>query len=141
MILEPEIKEGFITGFSMQLPKIDNTIRNTLSFKNLQLCAKTSEAGEIMLTVEGRDITKPISQVLGEIESASTIKIERIKTKVGVRNQKGGKVTITESDRGMLAKGKIYLELEGEPYIYYSKKPNIKVVEGDVEVRINNWVD
>ncbi len=139
--LEPEIEEGLIVGFTMQIPTIDTTIRNTLSFKGLQLCAKSSDSGDITLTVEGRGITNPISEVIAEIETANSIRVEGIKAKVGVRNQVGGKIIISENDRGMLAKGKIRLEMEGEPYIYYNKTPRIKVIQGDVELKVIGWAD
>lgn len=139
--LEPEFEEGLIVGFTMQIPTIDRTIRNTLSFEGLQLCAQSSDSGNITLTVEGRGITNPISEIIAEIETATSIRVEGIKAKVGVRNQVGGKVIISENDRGMLAKGKIRLELEGEPYIYYNKTPKINVAQGDAELKIIGWVD
>lgn len=139
--LEPEFEEGLIVGFTMQIPTIDRTIRNTLSFEGLQLCAQSSDSGNITLTVEGRGITNPISEIIAEIETATLIRVEGIKAKVGVRNQVGGKVIISENDRGMLAKGKIRLELEGEPYIYYNKTPKINVTQGDAELKVIGWVD
>lgn len=139
--LEPEFEEGLIVGFTMQIPTIDRTIRNTLSFEGLQLCAQSSDSGNITLTVEGRGITNPISEIIAEIETATSIRVEGIKAKVGVRNQVGGKVIISENDRGMLAKGKIRLELEGEPYIYYNKTPKINVAQGDAELKVIGWVD
>ena len=141
MKLEPEFEEGLIVGFTMQIPTIDRTIRNTLSFEGLQLCAQSSDSGNITLTVEGRGITNPISEIIAEIETATLIRVEGIKAKVGVRNQVGGKVIISENDRGMLAKGKIRLELEGEPYIYYNKTPKINVTQGDAELKVIGWVD
>ena len=139
--LKPKVEEGLIVGFSMQIPSIDTTIRNTLSFHGLQLCARTSDSGDITLTVQGRGITNPISEVIAEIEEASSIRAESIRTKWGVRNQVGGKVVISENNKGMLTKGIIRLEMEGEPYIYYNKMPRVKVTQGDIGLKVIGWDD
>ena len=139
--LKPKVEQGLIVGFSMQIPSIDTTVRNTLSFRGLQLCARTSDSGDITLTVQGRGITNPISEVIAEIEEASSIRVESIRTKWGVRNQVGGKVVISENNKGMLAKGKIRLEMEGEPYIYYNKMPQVKVTQGDIGLKVIGWDD
>lgn len=139
--LRPKVEQGLIVGFSMQIPSIDTTVRNTLSFRGLQLCARTSDSGDITLTVQGRGITNPISEVIAEIEEASSIQVESIRTKWGVRNQVGGKIIINENNKGMLTKGKIRLEMEGEPYIYYKGIPRIKVTQGDIGLKVIGWDD
>ncbi len=139
--VDPRYKEDVIVGFEIKLPDFDSKKCNTLKFEGLQLCAKASDRGEVTLTASGRGIPNKQSVTIGEIQESSKITIQKVNGLLGVKNQRGGAITITESSAGMLNKGIIEIQFEGAPYIIMSKKPTVEVVEGDVKVDSLGWDD
>lgn len=139
--LEANKENGQIKSFTMALPKIDTTRRNSISFEGLELGARLEEQGEIVLTVGGRAVPKESSTVIAKIDTGVTTRIQKINAAVGVKRQVGGSITISEEDRRNLELGFIELRFEGSPYITYTRVPDVEVTEGNLDIRVVGWSD
>ncbi len=107
--------------------------------KNISLTFKatldipTTFNKDIVLTVEGASLEESKEILLAKVEAAVDVAVTPARVKVGLAGQTGGKVTVTETKAGNIAKGKIFLALE-ESTMRYSKAPRVEVTEGDLKV-------
>ena len=93
----------------------------------------TKDATEIKITATGeRAIDEDVSVVAVKVKSPVTFTYDAMPIKVGLQNQDyTGKVTITETDKGMMQRGDIILKTDAEGY-KFSDKGAVKVTSGDL---------
>ena len=97
---------------------------------------KIEQAGDITLVAESRNFDKDIKLKLGTVKEAVKVEAKAMTVKVGLKDQKGGKVVITETEAEMLPRGK---EIVVE--VAKNSKAGINVVDAKVEsedVQIKN---
>lgn len=139
--ITPIIEEERVTGFEFIVPELDATVRNTITFEDVLVCADVTQKGNVVLNMDGRGVDKGDSIVIGQIKAPVKIEAEGFKAQVGIKNQTGGKVIIRETEKSMLNKGLITLEIDAQEGIDFRSKPNVEVIEGDVKVKVIGWDD
>ena len=128
-------KEGFLVGFSFDIPTgIDVAKLNEIQFNNVRMYAPNGTSGDVKVLVEVVGIKEKASVVVAEIKPVSTVNIEPFKLKVAVKDQVGGKIIITETDKDMIQRGTIELEIEKQPGISFPKEPTVTVIQGDIRL-------
>ncbi len=128
-------KEDFLVGFNFDVPKnIDTTKLNEIQFNNIRVYAPNGTSGDVKVSVEVVGIKEKASVVVAEIKPISTVNIEPVKLKVAVKDQVGGKVIISETDKDMIQRGTIELEIEKQSGISFPKEPVVTVIEGDIKL-------
>ncbi|PHV70143.1 hypothetical protein CS063_11745 [Sporanaerobium hydrogeniformans] len=129
-------KDGYITGFSFKAPaSLSSTKVDEITFKDLKVFVPLNEEGDITLTTTGRALAEEASTVALSVKAPVEVESEALTLKVGLKDQKGGKITIKETDKAMLKANQLIVELPAEQGMTFSKtKPVIKVVEGDLQI-------
>ncbi|HHX60522.1 MAG TPA: copper amine oxidase N-terminal domain-containing protein [Epulopiscium sp.] len=88
---------------------------------------------DIVLLMGGASLQKEKEVLVAKVETPVAVQVTPARVKVGLANQTGGAVTLTETKAGNMAKGKIFLALE-ESTMRYSKAPTVEVTKGDLRV-------
>ena len=134
-----EIEDEKVVGFTFKLAGIQTEDKiDEVSF-GLELSAGIEEKGEVKLTAESRDFQEAISGVVAEIRSAVEVTAEAVTLKTGLMNQEGGKITVKESEAGVLSRSEqflVYLPSVKGISIQTAKDklPEVKVTEGDAQI-------
>lgn len=137
----PIMQNDLVTGFEFVVPELDHTISNTITFKNVLVYADVTQKGNVVLSMDGRGVDKGDSIVIGQIKSPISTDVQGFKAQVGIKNQIGGKVIISETGKSMLNKGILTLEIDEQEGITFRGEPDVEVVEGDLKVRVVGWDD
>ena len=133
--LNSEYKNDFLIGFNFDVPKsIDTSKLNEIQFNDVQVYAPKGAQGDVKLSVNISGLQEQASAVVATIKPVTSVTIEPIRLKVGFKDQVGGKIIITETDKDMIQEGVIELEIEEEKGITYSKEPVVTVVSGDIKI-------
>lgn len=140
-LITPIKQDEFITGFEFVVPELDHTIRNTITFRNVLVYADVTQKGNVVLNMDGRGVDQGDSIIIGQIKSPITTDVQGFRAQVGIKNQIGGKVTISETGKSMLSKGLLTLEIDAQEGINFRGEPDVEVVEGDLKVRVVGWDD
>ncbi|WP_069999581.1 copper amine oxidase N-terminal domain-containing protein [Cellulosilyticum sp. I15G10I2] len=128
-------KEGFLIGFSFDVPKgIDTTKLNEIQFNNVLVYAPNGTEGEVKIRANIAGIMDAASASVAVIKPLSAVNIEPIRLKAGVKDQVGGRIIITETDKDMIQAGIIELEIEKESGISFPKEPIVTVITGDIKL-------
>lgn len=86
----------------------------------------SAEDVEMNVTVSGRAVGGETSALVAKVSAPVTVKAEGMTLSVGQAGQEGGKIVITETDKGMIDKGDLVLKL-GEDNGISFKKADLKV--------------
>lgn len=124
------VEDEKVVGFTMKLPateKIDKFNFKANVFVGLE------ESGEVKLSVSGRGIGEEISKVIVNAKKSIDVTSEVAVIKTGLKGQKAGKITITETEKEMIKKGNVEIVLPYERGITFAAKPEVKVT-GDLQV-------
>ncbi|WP_069999296.1 copper amine oxidase N-terminal domain-containing protein [Cellulosilyticum sp. I15G10I2] len=107
-----------------------------ITFKDLKVWTPVNVEGDIKLTAEGRTLGEKLEVVALNAKAPVTITSEELTVKTGLKAQVGGKVTLTETDKGMLKQNELLeFTVDGRPTGFtFSDKPVVKVVSGDVQI-------
>lgn len=128
-------KDGYLTGFSFDVPRsIDKDELNEIQFENVAVYAPSNASGNVKLLVNIVGIKEDDAATVAVIKEVTGLTFEPIRLKVGVKDQKGGRLVITETDKDMIQAGVIELEIEAEAGITFPDKPEVTVVEGDIKL-------
>lgn len=116
-----------VEGLVLDTALIEDNKVNEIVFE-FQVEGKVEHAGDITLVAESRNFDKEIELKLGTVKEAVKVEAEAMTVKVGLKDQKGGKVVITETEAEMLPRGKeIVLDVAKD------SKEGINVVDAKVE--------
>jgi hypothetical protein len=128
-------KDGYLTGFSFDVPKsIDEDELNEIQFEGVTVYAPSNASGNVKLLVNIAGIKEAGAATVASIKEVTEMTLEPIRLKVGVKDQKGGRLVITETDKDMIQAGIIELEIEAESGITFPDKPEVTVIEGDIKL-------
>ncbi|MHC1749528.1 MAG: stalk domain-containing protein [Cellulosilyticaceae bacterium] len=126
-----------VVGFTF-LPKglADSSKVEKYTFEDFKVEVNINNTGKVKLTAEGtRSFGETLETEAVNIVTPVEVKAEPITVKVGLKEQVGGKVTIKETDKGMLKKGEsLVIDLEDEEGMKFSGKPTVKVTGGDLKL-------
>lgn len=134
--------DDYITGFTFTTPTLDTTKSNKLTFEDVSVFVPLTAEGDITLTAEGRALVEEVSIKAISVKAPVEVTTEDLTLKVGLKDQKGGKITIKETDADMLAAKNIEIALPTQTGLTFSStKPVVKVTAGDIvlgDVKIEN---
>ena len=138
-IKEVEIEDGKVVGFTFK-PETSQTKDKLDAFKfTFEMPASIEQKGEVKVSVTSRDLDEAVSGVIANVRSAVEITSEAIVLKTGLMNQVGGKITITETEAGVLNRNEqvmVYLPTVKGITFSTSKNelPTVEVKSGDAQV-------
>ena len=114
--------------------KLTSTEKEDFTYKlNVYTNLDTADATEVKITASGeRAIDEEVSVVAVKVIAPITYTFDSMPVKVGLQKQQyAGKITITETDKGMIQRGEIVLKTAAEGY-KFSGKGEVKVTSGDL---------
>ena len=123
------VKDGEI---HMNLDDIDGTKINTLVME-FQVYADVDQNGPITLTAESKNFQKEIITEIGTVKAPFKVVAEALTLQVGLQGQVGGKVAITETDKGTFRNGETFT-LKAKKDYFEVEDAKVEVTEGDLEV-------
>ena len=124
---------GKISSFEIRFYNTYNNKIDTFTFEDVIIHAPLGNEGEIVLKAEGRAIDSEVETTVVEIVDVVDLESDAMTVKVGLKDQKGGKVVISENEKGIFQKGKqLVFDIEEEEGLTFTGKPEIKVTEGDL---------
>ena len=133
------VEDGKCKSISLKVPGIDNETRDRISIEGLEIVADLGQSGNIIVSVESRDLDAPLTGVIAEIEENTYVSVTKMTGTYGVKKQVGGAVVISEEEKRALEIGEIRLTFEGKDFIDYIKVPEIEVVEGNIKLGKAYW--
>ena len=131
--------DDYIVGFSFTAPAgLSSTKIDEITFEDLKVFVPLNVEGDITITTTGRALAEEASTVALNVKAPVEVATEALTLKVGLKDQKGGKITVKETAKGMLKANQLIVELPEEEAMTFSTKsahkPVIKVVEGDLQI-------
>ena len=126
--------EGRVYGFTARFPKLDPAKADTLKI-TLPVATDVQSTGDVTLKVsnlytrytEKDEVSAVIANIIAPIEVA----LDKAAIKVGLQGQEAGKITIKETDKGMLERGWLFLSAADVEGITFAKVPTITTSPSD----------
>ena len=122
------IKDGEI---QMDLKDINRDKINTITME-FEVYADVNQAGPITLVAESKNFTEDMEVEIGTVKAPFAVKAEALTVKVGLQSQVGGKIAISETDKGMFEKGETFTVKATKYFDIDDAK--VEVTEGDLEI-------
>ena len=138
-ITSVEIEDEKVVGFTFK-PSTEYVAQALDSFTfKLDVLAGIEQEGEVKVSVKNRDLDEIVTAVIANIRSAVEVTSEAVVLKTGLMGQEGGKITITESEAGVLGRSEqviVYLpEVRGISFSdSRNELPEVTVKEGDIQI-------
>lgn len=101
---ELDAKKEKVTGLVLDTAQLDANAINKVVFE-FEVEGRVDNTGDITLTAESRSFQEDITLKLGTVKETVKVEAAPMTVKVGLKDQKGGKVVITETDAEMLPRG------------------------------------
>lgn len=129
------VEDKKVVGFTLNTT---SSVLATTSIDKITINADVNmgleESGEATLAVTGRAIGEELTKVVATAKQSIEVKTEAAVLKVGLKGQEAGKITITETEKEMIKKGKdIEITLPAEKGITFAEAPEVKVT-GDLQI-------
>jgi hypothetical protein len=125
--------DDYITGFSFTTPTFTGSDAHEITFEDVEVFVPLTAKGDVTLTAEGRALAEEVSVKAISVKAPVEVTTEAMTLKVGLKDQKAGKITIKETDSEMLTTKNLEIELPTEKGLTFSStKPVVKVTEGDL---------
>ena len=129
------VEDKKVVGFTLNTT---SSVLATTSIDKITINADVNmgleESGEATLAVTGRAIGEELTKVAATAKQSIEVKTEAAVLKVGLKGQEAGKITITETEKEMIKKGKdIEITLPAEKGITFAEAPEVKVT-GDLQI-------
>jgi hypothetical protein len=103
----------------------------------LELVTELTDEGDVTITASGkRAIGEDLQVVVATVAKPVTVKTEAAVLKAGLKDQKAGKITITETEAGNIEKGSIIITFDKK--LSLDDVPTIEVVSGDLVLDLDN---
>ena len=126
--------EGQVIGFTGYFHRLDEEKSNEIKI-TMPVAAPLQATGDIKLTASNlftRTYEKDVECVVANIVAPITVEVEQAAIKVGLQDQTAGKVTIKETDKGMIERGWIFLAAEDlQDGITFDVAPTVTVVNAN----------
>ena len=126
--------EGKVYGFTLRFPELKNTEADKLKI-TAPISTDVQAKGDVTLKVSNlytRYTEKDeISCVVANIVEPISVAVDKAAIKVGLQGQQAGKITIKETDKGMLERGWLFLSAADVDGITFAKMPTITTSPSD----------
>ena len=108
---------------------------NEFKFK-VNVGAKASQEGPVVVVASSKNFEEDMKVEVAKVDAAVQVKSEALTVKAGLKDQKGGKIVITETKEERLAKNKeIRIACAEDKYGFDIKDAKVEVTGGDIEVK------
>ncbi len=125
--------DGYVTGFTGYFDRLSSSDSNELKI-TMPVATSLQATGEVKLTASNlftRTYKEDVTCVVAKIVEPITVEVENAAIKVGLQDQAAGKITIKETDKGMIERGWMFLSAEDfQNGITFDAAPSIEV-KGD----------
>ncbi len=130
MSFYPIIQNGKAIGF--EVPQLPGT---TMKYDfALTLEVPVSVDGEVELVAEGRSLLNTLTATILEVTPPVSITMAPMHLKLGLKDQTGGKIVITETAHGSIRQDThLFIKIE-ESQVVFTKPPIVQVVSGDIRL-------
>ncbi len=129
-------KDDELIGFVIKTAGKDSDLEKFIDGKELKVITKLDTEGDITLSTYGRYVEEQ-KVVVAEAKPNFTIKAEAMTLKVGQSKQVGGKLVITENEKGAFSKNSVItLNLADEYGISFTELPKV-TVDGSSKVKVD----
>lgn len=124
------VENNKVIGFEMsRLPEGSKSYTFTVD-----LVIPVTTSGKISIVAEGRSLIETLRTNVLEVTQPFTIDVSPFKVQVGLKDQVGGAITISETSNGNIKQGKSIIIQVEESAMKFTKAPSIKVIEGDIRL-------
>ena len=121
-----------VIGFTVEVEATDDI--DEINVK-ANVTADLETKGDITVKASGHGVAGEASAVIAVVKQPVTVTAEEAVLKVGLKGQTAGKITLTETEAGMLKSGKkLEVYLENASGITIAEEPTVKVTEGDLSI-------
>jgi len=142
-------KDDYVVGFTATAtPKsgktgFDTTDQAEIKVEDLTVYTALGTSGDVKVKASGRALGYEGSTTAINIKPAVTVTTEPMTIKVGLKEQKGGKIVIKEADKGVIEQGKwLYIKLDDSDSGLKLKDTDldkiITVTEGDLVLDLDS---
>jgi hypothetical protein len=127
-------EDDYVVGASFKLNNVATSGETELEFKDIPVYAALGAKGDVTVTVNGRALGDEASTVAMNIKEAVSITASPMTIKVGLKEQVGGKLVITEADAGIIKQGEfIYVKIDdSDTTLKLKDEGDIEVTSGDL---------
>lgn len=127
---DPITENRKVIGF-----EIEKLPESVLSYKiEVDVVIPGSIEGVVTVLAEGRSLIESLEGEVLNIIKPCEIEVKPFDAKVGIKDQVGGSITLTEVGAGAVLQGEnIVIKLE-ESAIKFTKVPNLTVIKGDIRL-------
>ena len=108
--LAADIKLNSDDKNEFEISKFPSIKDNEIEFE-VEINIPAKFKGDLSVTVEGRSIGEAKEVKLAEVKAPVTVEVEAMSIKAGTRENTGGTITIKETDKKMINRGKLIIQL------------------------------
>jgi len=134
-------QDGQVIGFTAVYPELTAEKADKLKI-TIPVATNVQATGEIKVKANNlftRSDIEDVECVVGKVVEPIKVDVETAQIKVGLQAQKAGSITITETEKGMLERGWLFLAADAQEGITFDKLPTIEVKDQDgKELEIKN---
>ena len=132
---------GCVIGFTGYFDRLSETADNKLEI-TIPVATSVQSKGEVKLKASNlftRTYKEDLECVVANIVEPINVEVEKAAIKVGLQNQTAGKVTIKETDKGMIERGWMFLSAEDlQDGITFDGIPTVEVKGEGSPLKIEN---
>jgi len=130
------LKDDWVTGFTIKLGNVDGNEISSFKFEDLKVYMPLGVTGDVKITMSGRAIGNDLEVVAANVKAPVTVESSPVTLKVGLKDQVGGKIVITETDKGMLKSGEwLTITLDKDASVEIADKGTLTVTSGDLKTQ------
>jgi hypothetical protein len=107
-------EDDYVIGMTVNISKtLDPKDEDDFEFKDLTVFTPVAASGDVTITVDGRALGNEASVVAMNIKPSITVKAEPMTIKVGLKEQTGGKIVVSEADAAVMKQGEmVYVKID-----------------------------
>ena len=135
-------KDDRVIGFDFAIVggQLQSNKNDKIKFEDVKVYMPVDKTGDVVISAEGRALGQTVEVTAVNVKAPVETSNEALTLKVGLKDQKGGKLVITETDKGMLKQSKdlvITVDKQDDGF-EFTGKPVVEVTEGDLKLDLDN---
>ncbi|PHV70144.1 hypothetical protein CS063_11750 [Sporanaerobium hydrogeniformans] len=134
-------KDDRVIGFDFAVAagELEADKNDEIKFEDVKVYMPVDKTGDVVISAEGRALGQTVEVTALNVTAPVEVTSEEFTLKVGLKDQKGGKLVITETDKGRLKQGEnlvIAIDKKDDGFVF-TGKPVVKVTEGDLKLDLD----
>ena len=134
-------KDDKVIGFDFQVAAsaLDAAASDEIKFADIELFVPVNVTGDVKVSADGRALGEKLETVALNVKAPVEITSEAFTLKVGLKDQKGGKLVVKETAAAILKQGQnLEIAIDGKDSGFeFTAKP-VVTVEGDLLLDLDN---